>query len=178
MIKGEKINLRVVREQDLDLFFELHSDVERRGDFYPLHLPSETEFKHRFQQDGFWSESFGRLLVVSKKDDRILGGIWYFKSVPYFDALEIGYILYDQASRNQGIMTEALSMLVKYLFAIKKINRVQLTAIAENAASKRVAEKCGFKSEGIARQALFHKGRNVDLEWFSILREEVGDSQK
>ena len=70
-------------------------------------------------------------------------------------------------------MTEALSLLVRYLFDTKKVNRLELTTLVGNAASKRVAEKCGFKSEGIARQAVFHRGENVDLERFSILREEA-----
>jgi RimJ/RimL family protein N-acetyltransferase len=42
-----------------------------------------------------------------------------------------------------------------------------------NAASRRVAEKCGFKLEGIARGAMFHRGQNYDLEMYSILRAEV-----
>ena len=114
MSKGEKTNLRVVRESDLDALFELHSDLDRRGEFYPLDLSSETEFRKRFHEDGFWGPDFGRLLIFSKEDVHIIGGIWYFKSVPYYDALEIGYILYDEASRNRGIMAEALSLLVQW----------------------------------------------------------------
>lgn len=173
MIKGERINLRVVREKDLDLLFELWSDIENRGDFFPIDLSSEVEFKNKFSRDGFWTKDYGRLLIVSR-DDRILGSIWYFKSVPYFDALEIAYILFDEKSRKKGMMTEALSLLVKFLFETREVNRLQLTVAMGNAASRRVAEKCGFRSEGIARQALFHKGRSVDVEWFSLLREEAG----
>jgi RimJ/RimL family protein N-acetyltransferase len=36
-----------------------------------------------------------------------------------------------------------------------------------------VAEKCGFTSEGIARKAVFLRGKNVDVEYFSLLREEA-----
>jgi RimJ/RimL family protein N-acetyltransferase len=36
-----------------------------------------------------------------------------------------------------------------------------------------VAEKCGFQSEGVARQAVFIKGRHLDMETFAILREDV-----
>jgi ribosomal-protein-alanine N-acetyltransferase len=171
MIKGEKINLRVVQEKDVDTLFDLWSDIENRGDFFPIFLSSESQFKKRFQETGFWDEEFGRLLIVDK-DDRILGSIWYFKSVPYFDALEIGYILFDQKSRSKGIMTEALSLFVRFLFETKKVYRLQLTVFVGNTASKKVAEKCGFISEGIARKAVFNKGKNVDLEWFSILRDE------
>lgn len=89
MIKGEKINLRVVREKDLETFFAYLSDIENRGDFFPIFLVSESEFKKKFQENGFWSEDFGRLVITDKKD-RMLGSIWYFKPVTYFDALESG----------------------------------------------------------------------------------------
>ena len=82
MIKGEAINLRVVRESDLDTLFELRSDLERRGEFFPLDLPSETVFKRRFHEDGFWGADGGRLLIVNKEDDRILGAIWFLNRCP------------------------------------------------------------------------------------------------
>ena len=69
-------------------------------------------------------------------------------------------------------MTEAVRLFTDYLFDLHKINRIQLTAVVGNEGSKRVAEKCGFKSEGILRQAMFHTGRNVDIEMFSLLRDE------
>jgi len=67
-----------------------------------------------------------------------------------------------------------LSLLTKYLFSAKKINRLQLTVIVGNTASKRVAEKCGFKLEGVMRGAIFHHGENKDLEMYSLLRDETG----
>jgi ribosomal-protein-alanine N-acetyltransferase len=171
MIKGKQINLRVVRERDLDTLFELLSDVENRGEYFPIDLPSEPDFKRAFHEDGFWSEERRRLLVVDK-DDRILGHIWCFKSVSYFDALEIAGILFDPKDRNKGLMTEALGLTVRFLFETTKVNRLQLTVALGNEASKRVAQKCGFKSEGVARQAMFQKGKHLDLEWFSLLRED------
>jgi RimJ/RimL family protein N-acetyltransferase len=107
------------------------------------------------------------------KEDSILGSIWFEKSIAYFDALEIGYIMFDKASRNKGYMTEALSLLSRYLFATRTVPRLQQTVVVGNTASKRVAEKCGFRSEGIARKALFLHGKHVDLEWFSLLREDL-----
>ena len=59
------------------------------------------------------------------------------------------------------------------MFETRNMRRLQLTVVVGNLASKRVAEKCGFTSEGIARKAVFLRGHNVDLEWFSLLREEA-----
>ena len=173
MIKGEKINLRVVREKDLSVLFDRWSDIENRGEFFPIFLSSEPKFYNEFKETGFWTEEFGRLLIVDKEDDAILGMIFYFKSVPYFDALEIGYILFDFGQRGKGLMSEALTLLTRFLFETKTIRRLQLTVCVGNTSSKKVAEKCGFQSEGVARQAIFIKGRHLDIECFSILREDV-----
>jgi RimJ/RimL family protein N-acetyltransferase len=59
------------------------------------------------------------------------------------------------------------------LFTIKKINRLELKIMPANTPSKRVAEKCGYKFEGVARGAMFHRGIYQDLEVYSILRQEV-----
>jgi ribosomal-protein-alanine N-acetyltransferase len=70
-------------------------------------------------------------------------------------------------------MIEALSLLARYLFETRTIRRLQLTVVVGNLASKRIAEKCGFTREEIARKAVFLRGKHVDLEWFSLLREEA-----
>jgi [ribosomal protein S5]-alanine N-acetyltransferase len=172
MIRGEKITLRVVQEKDLDRLFQSYSDIENRGEFFPIWLPSEAVFKNDFKRHGFWDADHRRLVIVDH-EDTILGSIWFHQPVRYFDALEIGYILFDEGSRNKGYMTEALVLLVRYLFETRTIRRLQLTVAVGNMASKRVAEKCGFTSEGIARKAVFLRGKNVDVEYFSLLREEA-----
>jgi RimJ/RimL family protein N-acetyltransferase len=74
-------------------------------------------------------------------------------------------------------MTEALSVLAQYLFAARKINRLQLAIMRPNTASKRVAEKCGFTFEGVARGAIFHHGANHDLDIYSLLRAELRSAE-
>jgi RimJ/RimL family protein N-acetyltransferase len=170
MIRGEKIILRTVHEEDLDMLFGLWSDVENRGEHYPINVPSSVDFKKQFHEHGFMEDAQGTFLICA--DDRIVGSISFFKAM-YFDGREIAYILFDQSSRSKGFMTEALSLLVTYLFNTKKINRLQLTIIPGNVASKRVAEKCGFTLEGVLRGAIFHHGMNTDIELYSLLRTDV-----
>jgi [ribosomal protein S5]-alanine N-acetyltransferase len=103
----------------------------------------------------------------------MVGSIWFFKSIPYFDGLEIGYDVFDPHHRRQGIMTEALSLFVDYLFQSMHLHRVQLIIAEGNIASERVAQKCGFTYEGTARQAMFARGRHSDMKIYSLLRPEM-----
>ncbi len=175
MIKGQNIDLRLIKESDIDPLYNLHSDIANRGDFYQLNVKSETIFKQQFQENGFWGDDYGRLLIVNKTNE-ILGSILYFKSVFYFDALEIGYIIFDLEKRGKGVMTEALKLFVEYLFNIKNINRLEVRILPENKASEKVALKCGFIFEGAARQAIFHQGTHFDLNQYSLLRSELEKS--
>lgn len=172
MIHGKTIQLRTVRETDLDRLYTLLTDIANRGDFVPLHLPSEAAFKRQFHDTGFWNEDFGRLLIVTPADE-IVGSIFCFKSIPYFDGLEIGYILFDLQRRGQGLTTQALSLFTDYLFQSTKIHRVQLIIADGNIASEKVAQKCGFTYEGTARQAMFQRGRHRDMKLYALLRHEV-----
>jgi len=63
--------------------------------------------------------------------------------------------------------------MVDYLFGSKRVHRIQLVIVPENAASRRIAEKCGFQLEGTARGAFFNTGRNQDVLIYSLLRTDA-----
>lgn len=150
MIPGKHVLLRTVRESDLDPLFAFLSDLSTRGEHFPIRLPSEPQFRKEFRESGFWGDSFGRLLICGP-EGHVLGSIWYFQTAPYYDGVEIGYHLFDVGSRGKGFVSEALALLAEFLFASRKIHRLQLTVMLGNEASRRVAQKCGFRSEGAGR---------------------------
>lgn len=171
MLKGENIHLRTVRESDLELLYEFHQDIANRGAYFPIGVMSEPVFKRRFQETGFWEKNDGMLLIIGD-GDQILGHIEFFQTVSYLDELELSYHIYNRDYDGKGAATEAVKLMTGYLFDRMKANRIRLIIHPDNAASKRVAEKSGFQSEGVARGAWFHRGRNHDVEVFSLLREE------
>jgi ribosomal-protein-alanine N-acetyltransferase len=172
MIKGRNVLLRMVRELDLDLLFSYAGDIEGRGLYYPIFLSSEAEFRRRFEETGFWKEEYGELLVCDL-EDRMLGVVSYYRAAPYFDGFEVAARLFDISMSNRNIMSEALSLFNYLLFTVKKINRLEARIMPENGASKRMAEKCGYRFEGVARGAVFHRGAYRDMEVYSMLREEA-----
>ena len=172
MIRGQRVALRTVREADLPALYALINDLSLQGEHMALPLRSEPSFRKEFQDTGFLDAQRGRYLVTDL-EDRVLGTIVYF-SVNYMDGFEIGYHLFDPASRNKGLMAEALRLAVGYLFSRHKINRLQVVTDPGNEASKRLALKCGFKLEGTLRGNIFHQGQNCDSLLYSLLRAEAG----
>jgi [ribosomal protein S5]-alanine N-acetyltransferase len=168
---GERVVLSPVREVDLPAFYEAHIDIRNRGSFFPLGVLSESTIRSRFAQTGFWEREEGTLLIRNR-GGQMVGHIEFFPPVGYWDAFELSYQLYDDAHAGRGYTTEAVQLLVDYLFGSKKKHRIQLVIVPDNAASKRIAEKCGFTYEGLVRGAFFNDGRNHDVELYGLVRTD------
>ena len=171
MLYGTRISLRQIRESDLDALYDAHTDIRNRGDFFPLGVLSEPAFRKTFFDGGFWQKEEGTLLIVSG-DGEIAGHIEFFKPVGYWDAFELSYQLYDAGFAGRGYVSEAVQLLVDYLFGAKKPSRIQLVIVPENHASRRIADKCGFTLEGTVRGAFFNAGRGQDVLLYSLLRDD------
>jgi len=171
MLEGRRVRLRPVRQADLDELYEAHIAIGTRGPYYPLGVQSESAFRREFADHGFWQKTEGTLLIVTPHGD-IAGHIEFFRPVPYWDAFELAYQLHDERHAGRGYVTEALQLLVDYLFAAKKEHRLHLVIVPDNAPSRRIAEKCGFTLEGTIRGAFFNQGRNQDVLMYSLLRTD------
>lgn len=172
MLHGKSIRLRPVRETDLDQLYTFHLDIDNRGDYFPRGVLAELAFQKQFHETGFWSKDDGMLVILTLKDE-ILGHIEFFKTVNYLDEYELSYHVYATEHRGKGIATEAVNLLVRYLFETKRVNRIRLVIHPNNLASRRLAEKCGFQHEGTARGAWYNKGKHQDVEIYAILHEDV-----
>ena len=171
MLRGELVTLRPLRESDLGAFIDAHIDIRNRGRFFPLDVTSEAALRTAYAENGYWGREDGTL-VIWGPDDEMAGHIGFFKPVSYWDAFELYYLLWDDRFAGKGFVTEAVQLLTDYLFATKKVHRIHLVIVPENAASRRIAQKCGFTLEGTVRGAFFNDGRNQDVLLFSLLRDD------
>jgi len=172
MLQGRLIQLRPVRQADLDAMYAAHVNIAERGAHFPLGVLSEPAFRREFAENGFWQSDEGTLLIVTSQGDEFAGHIEFFKPVSYWDAFELSYQLYGERFTGRGYATEAVQLLVDYLFATKQRYRIHLVIVPENAASCRLAEKCGFVLEGTVRGAFFNGGRNHDVLLYSLVRTD------
>jgi RimJ/RimL family protein N-acetyltransferase len=85
--------------------------------------------------------------------------------------LEVGFFLVP-SERGKGYGTEALKIIVDYLFLSRSTMRIQVQTDPRNLASQRILEKAGFVKEGTLRKNFFMRGELRDCLLYSILREE------
>ncbi len=172
MLHGKAVTLRPVRDTDLDALYAFHVDIDNRGAYFPRGVMAQPTFRNHFQESGFWGKDDGMLVMVSPNGE-ILGHVEFFKTVNYLDEYELSYHVYSSESRGKGIASEAVTLLTRYLFESKRMNRIRLVIHPDNAASRRIAEKCGYTHEGTARGAWYNQGRHQDVEIYAILHDDV-----
>jgi ribosomal-protein-alanine N-acetyltransferase len=171
MLRGEKVVLRLFTEEDLETLFALDSDIGARGEHFPVTLHTLTEMRKQFRETGWWEEDQGRM-VVADESGAMIGAIVFFRPSPMLAGYEIGYTVFRPEDRGKGCMTEALRIFSAYLFELKAIPRLQLGMFTGNIASRKVAEKCGYRLEGTQRLGGCLRGEYHDRETYSLLRGE------
>lgn len=175
MLESQNIHLRTVKEGDLFELYSYFDSIRMKGEYLCSELISEHPFRLKFYETGFWEEDKGTLLLM--QGDRLVGAIW-FERQTFFDCLDLHFYIFRLEDRGKGMMSEALALFARYLFATKKGERLQISIPDYSKAALRVAQKCGFQFEGIARSALFHRGAYLDLCIYSLLRSECKGIEK
>ena len=165
MLEGKNVNLRVMEKEDMPLVTEWLSNPEFAGDYVPLRQESKSEMEKKFDDvtaDKKW-------FIIEKKDGSKVGLTGHFPTAQKL--LEIGFALIP-SERGKGYCSEAVKIMVDYLFLSKDIVRIQAHTDLRNVASQKVLERVGFKKEGTIRKFSFIRGKWRDMLVYSILREE------
>ncbi|MFX1235786.1 MAG: GNAT family N-acetyltransferase [Promethearchaeota archaeon] len=163
MLIGKNINLRLIEKTDLPLIKEWINESNIDGDFEPI-----TQFSLRDLEKDYEGNTKGQWFFLEKKDKTKIGYIAHFLSK---SSIAIGYALLPN-ERSKGYGSEAVQMIVDYLFLSKDIVRVQAETHPENLASQRILIKAGFQKEGIIRKSFFSRGVWRDTALYSVLKEE------
>ena len=120
-----------------------------------------------------WQQRNLFLFSVWEKATGMYAGETYLANPDWHvPSIELGYFLV-RASTGRGFATEAARAALRYAFETLQVSRVDLQCRADNIASQRVAERCGFRLEGCQR--LRHRmksGELVDRLWYGLLRSE------
>lgn len=85
---------------------------------------------------------------------------------------EIGYWV-DPQARERAVATDAVRGVCAWAFTTLGLGLIEWRAEVGNTASRRVAEKVGFRVEATLRSRLVHRGERVDAWVGSLLPDEI-----
>lgn len=173
---GKKVALREVRKSDLKQFQKFRNSYEDTKNFrtwYPL---------TKYNQGKYWTE------IVNNHDKHIVFTIIKRNSIiyplyhtigevrcSYIDWVnrkgEIGIVI-GKEFRRKGYATEALELLMEFVFNRMNLNRLEAQYIEDNDASRKLFHGLGFIEEGIIRDAQYYDGMYHDTIISSMLAIE------
>ncbi|GGO54061.1 GNAT family N-acetyltransferase [Streptomyces lasiicapitis] len=169
----EKVTLRPVTADDLDLFEREFSGPEGVGTHAWFGYQSTADLRRRFAENGLLSQDGGTLAVA--EGGVTVGRVKWFPGGWGPDAftgwsLAIGLV---PAARGRGTGTRAQRLLAEYLFDHTRAERIQAWTDCANLAEQRALEKAGFVREGVLRSAVWLGGQWRDSVIFSVLRTDL-----
>jgi ribosomal-protein-serine acetyltransferase len=81
----------------------------------------------------------------------------------------------DEAHQGRGIMTACCRAMIVHSFRTWKLNRVTIECATENARSRAIPERLGFKLDGIVRGIEWLHDQYVDHAMYGLLRSDFAN---
>jgi [ribosomal protein S5]-alanine N-acetyltransferase len=172
-LRGRRVSLRWLERADVPALHQVFSnpDVMLYWSRPPFVDESEAlallEQIHRL----FAERSLFQWGVVRNDDDRVIGTC----TLSHLDArnlrAELGYAL-GRAHWGQGLMGEALPLVLQYAFGTLGLRRLEADVDPRNENSIRSLARLGFQREGLLRERWFVAGEVQDSALYGLLRRE------
>lgn len=162
-----------VEKHSESLFNAWHSiDDDRDWTYFSIDRPATQQ-----ACDAYINEISGRkdplyFAVIDLKTQRAIGGVSLMRIDAANGVAEIGWVNWSPLMKRSRFGTEAIYLLLSYLFDKLGYRRCEWKCNSLNDASNIAAKRFGFTFEGTFRQALITKGHNRDTCWYSMLDGE------
>jgi ribosomal-protein-alanine N-acetyltransferase len=177
-LETKRALLKKYRIGDGKIFYEIiEKNRDRMLDNFPIMLSNthdvlsgELYIRKKIEE---WEERSAFNFGIWLKDDGNYIGHISVKNIDWIIPRgEIAYII-SQEYEGKGIMTEALTAIIKFSFENLSMSRLFLRVMTNNSRSYELAERCGFSREGILRKDhKTYEGDLVDLYYYGMTKED------
>ncbi|MFD3162542.1 GNAT family N-acetyltransferase [Herpetosiphon sp. NSE202] len=173
MFSSSRLTLRSVGQEDLPIFHQWWGDPEimalqTDGDIRLRHEPTNVMMFDHWFRDGGSDVGFSIELTAT---GQLIGFTNVWGAQLKNRSAELGIML-DRAFWDNGYGTEAMHLVVRYVFAELNFHRLQLTVRDYNQRAQHVYSKVGFQVAGRLRQINFRNGRWHDDIVMDLLQDE------
>jgi RimJ/RimL family protein N-acetyltransferase len=164
------ITLGPLLEEDSQKLFEWINDRELVSLNGPYRSIGSSH--HRKWFDTIQERDDVAIFAIRESSGRLVGTCQLVNKNSVHRSAELQIRIGNKRDRGRGYGTAAVQSLLEFAFRDWNLHRVQLYVIEGNDAALRTYEKCGFKREGLLRQAVHIDGRYRDLVVMGVLRDE------
>ncbi|MEV6833775.1 GNAT family protein [Streptomyces sp. NPDC051133] len=172
---GRQVRLRAIEPDDWAAFKGFADEVGRRGS--RLDLPRSAESYRAWAKEqavARCDDDRFRLAVETTATGELVGTVGTHRTGP-----RSGWFEFDIAigadHRRKGYATEALVLLLRFMFAERRYHKCLAAVFAHNEASLALMRRVGFTEEGRLREHVFFAGRYHDLVLMGMLADEFDE---
>ncbi|MDF2880380.1 MAG: acetyltransferase, ribosomal protein N-acetylase [Clostridiaceae bacterium] len=164
MYYGEKVCLRAYKEEDIEIAAALVNDKELKkflvtGIPFPMSTWEEESWVKSQKGSDTGEYNFA---IEDIKTKKYIGGCGIQKVNWLARVATVGIMIGDKDYWSKGYGTDAMKVLMKFIFEEMNINKIRLGVFSFNIRAKKCYEKCGFQVEGILKDELFKEGKYYD----------------
>ncbi|GJM61050.1 GNAT family N-acetyltransferase [Persicobacter diffluens] len=179
LLKGPKIHLKKPSHQDIPRICELLNEKEVSA--YTLFIPhpyqeKDAVFWLNMGHQGLTNQNQFIFGIYKNDNGEFIGGI-DLRLERRHKKGELGYWL-GKPFWNQGLMTEALELIISWAMEDLKVNKVIALHDINNPASGRVMEKAGMQKEATLFEHYYINGKFISLNQYYIHQHLYNKHQK
>ncbi len=170
---------RPYRDGDaLALVSAVHESVMSVGRWLPWCTPDYDE-KHAIDwiarcRTGWTAGDQFAFAMFDARNGELLGAVGLNHRNREHNFASIGYWVRESA-RGRSLAWRGAKHVIRFGFDIVRLTRIEIIAALENAASRRTAERCGARFEGVQRNRLVVGDRAFDAAMYSLVPDDLAE---
>jgi diamine N-acetyltransferase len=170
-MKYEKIRLRAIEPEDLELLYEWENSgtywviSNTVSPFSRFTLKRYIENSHK----SIFETGQLRLMIDHIDDNKTIGTIDIFEFDPFHKRAGIGILIADESYRRKGYASMSLKCLINYCFKTLQLHQLYCNILSTNRESLELFQKHGFFQTGIKKDWILTDNGYLDEHIFQLI---------
>ena len=170
--EGDLVAMGPLRREHILLYLRWINDFETTRMIglppRPMTLEQETAWYERAAVN----DAGPMFAIYERATGRPIGNCGLHEVDHHNRRTDVGIMIGEPDARGRGFGTEAMRLLLDYVFTVLGLHSVMLTVFEYNLAGRRCYEKVGFREIGRRRESRWYNGRFWDEISMDILASE------
>lgn len=164
MYSGKLVKLRAYKEEDIEKAVEFINDEEVKKLMdstipFPMTKWQEEDWVRSRKANTDFTYDFA---IEDLKTGKYIGGCSINECDVKNRTCVVGIMIGDKEYWGKGYGSDALKILIKFIFEEVNMNKIKLNVFAFNNRAIACYKKVGFKEEGILRKEIYRSGKYYD----------------